>query len=135
VLALALCVSCNEKSQPQVVVLHVLRDPSAQFAEKLRQADSQFALTKLRLADGRSLVVATNEGNSYPTLIQQIVEMPPDLLFEDSESDVSAEALVHAQLAEAGSVCGTKLVYVTNASGEKSEAAQIYLRFLRAHCD
>ena len=56
VLILGGCVSCQQSKAPPIVVVHVLRDPSSQFAERMRRADLQFGLAgpHLRSGAGRS---------------------------------------------------------------------------------
>jgi hypothetical protein len=135
-LALTLCVSCGDKRSPDIVVVHVLRDPSAPFADKLRRAESQFGLTETRLANGKKVIVATNEGDSYPKLVQRIGDMSPDVVIPDDESDIPSEVSARSLFLNSGAACGAKLVYVTtSASEEQIEAAKLYVRFLQTHCD
>jgi hypothetical protein len=135
-LALGICVSCGQRESSQTVVVHVLRDPSAQFAGRLRRADSQFALTKPHLKNGKMVGVATNEGNSFPKLLQRIEDMPPSLLILDSQSNLPADVASRVQLGRPEQVCGGKQAYMPiRVSGEEREAAEMYLRFLEAHCD
>jgi hypothetical protein len=79
------CCKHSESSAPLVV--HVLRDPSATFAGKLRQADFQFALTRPHLDSGKGVMVATNEGKSFAALLQQVAGSGFDVLILDSQAE------------------------------------------------
>ena len=134
-LAVTACISCNRGASSRMVVIHVLRDPAAQFAERLRRADSEFALTKPRLANGKAVIVATNEGGSFPQLLNRLDDMPPSLLILDSESNPPSDAADRVKFGKAESVCGGKQAYVPiRVSGEEREAVEMYLVFLKMHC-
>lgn len=135
-LIFSVCVSCSGRSSSRTIVIHVLRDPSATFANRLRQADSQFALAKPRLADGNAVIVATNEGGSFPKLLSRLGDTPPSILILESESDLSDDAPVRAKLGKAELVCGGKPAYIPiGISREEREAVEMYLRFLKTHCE
>lgn len=130
---LTVLASCGQKPQPPVIV-HVLRDPSATFAEALRQADTQFALTRPRLQNGKPILVATNEGDSYHLLLQRTKEMPPTMLIASPQPGLPNEVLSQAHLATQRSVCGAQAYVFDSASGEEQQAANLYLHFLEIHC-
>jgi tetratricopeptide (TPR) repeat protein len=135
-IALAGCVSCGRRQPavPSPLIIHVLRDPSAEFAGPLRAADSQFALSKPHLPNGTPVVVATNEGDSYTKLLGRVSNMPPTLLIVDSHSKLPADVASFVRPATPESVCGA-VAYVTNSvSGEERKAAGLYLQFLEMHC-
>jgi tetratricopeptide (TPR) repeat protein len=139
--ALILCValpaaSCGRKERParSPVVVHVLRDPSAGFAGPLKAADSQFALTKPHLSNGRPVVVATNEGDSYAKLLPRVSEMPPTFLIIDSHSKLPTDLSSLVQRAAPVPVCGAIVYEPVSVTGEEREAAELYLRFLEGHC-
>lgn len=125
--------SCSQKAQLPVIV-HVLRDPSATFAAALRQADTQFALTRPRLQNGKRILVATNEAGSYQLLLQRTGEMPPTMLIASPEPGLPNEVLSRAHLATKRSVCGGQAYVFDSVSGEEQQAANLYLHFLEAHC-
>jgi len=130
-----LCTSCRHSEPSAPLVVHVLRDPSASFAHKLRQTDLQFALTKPHLISGKAVLVATNEGDSFPKLLRQFTESTPDLLIVDSEADIPGDLTVRGQLGTAELVCGQHPAFIpASVSGELREASQMYLRFLSSHC-
>jgi hypothetical protein len=133
---LAGCASCGRKEPPvpAAIVVHVLRDPSAKFAEPLSSTDSQFALTKPHLVNGRLVLVATNEGDSYAKLLRRVSDMPPTLLVIDPQSELPADVASLVRPATPERVCGG-IGYIPNAiSGEERDAAELYLRFVEAHC-
>jgi hypothetical protein len=135
-IALAGCASCGRKEPPvpAPIVVHVLRDPSAKFADPLRATDSQFALTNPHLVNGRLVVVATNEGDSYAKLLRRVSDMPPTLLVIDPQSQLPADVASLVRPAASESVCGG-IAYVPNAiSGEERDAAELYLQFVETHC-
>lgn len=134
--ALVGCASCGRKEPPVSVpiVIHVLRDPSAKFADPLRATDSQFALTKPHLVNGRLVVIATNEGDSYAKLLRRVGDTPPTLLVIDPQSELPADVASLVRPATPMSVCGA-IFYMPNAiSGEERDAAELYLRFVETHC-
>jgi tetratricopeptide (TPR) repeat protein len=134
--ALATCASCGRKQSSTLppVVVHVLRDPSAGFAAPLRAANSEFALGKPRLANGRPVIVATNEGRSYTELLGRVGDMPPTLLIIDYRSKLPADVASLVWGAAPVPVCGAIAYAPTSVAGEEREAAELYLRFLEAHC-
>jgi hypothetical protein len=75
-----------------------LRDPASSFARKLRQADLQFKLTKPHLKNGKGVMVATKEGNSFQMLLRQFTESPPDLLILDSQAGLPNDAAIRKQV-------------------------------------
>ena len=129
--------TCCKHSEPSApLVVHVLRDPSATFAGKLRQADLQFALTKPHLDSGKEVMVATNEGKSFAVLLQQFTESGFEVLILDSQAGLPENPAIRDRLGKAELVCGQHPAFVpTSVSGELREASQVYLRFLASHCD
>jgi len=75
--AVVLCTSCRRSEPPVPLIVHVLRDPSASFAGKLRNADLQFGLMKPHLKSGKGIMVATDEGDSFPKLLRRFAESTP----------------------------------------------------------
>jgi hypothetical protein len=114
------CISCHEaRSEP--VIVHVIRDPSGQLAQQLRQASYKFELTKPRLSDRKAVMIATNEGDSFPKLLQQLPEAQPELLILNSEADLPGNTTVRNQLGKPEAVCGGRPAYIPAwASGEKA---------------
>jgi hypothetical protein len=106
--------STGDGSGAGMGVAKKLRDPLAKFADPLRATDSQFALTKPRLVNGRLVVVATNEGDSYAKLLRRVSDMPPTLLVIDSRSELPADVASLVRPATPESVCGG-IVYIPNA--------------------
>ena len=134
--AVVFCTSCRRSEPPAPLVVHVLRDPSASFAGKLRNADLQFGLTKPHLKSGKGIMVATNEGDSFPKLLRRFAESTPDLLILDSKADVPDDPGVRNQVGKAELVCGQHPAFIpTSVSGELREASEMYLQFLASHCD
>jgi hypothetical protein len=135
-LLLAACISCKHRELSQPVIVHVLRDPSASFAKRLRDADLQFALTKPHLNNRMEVLVTTNEGSSFPKLQQRLADTPQDLLILSSQSDLPEDAGVRDRLGKPQLICGVATAYIPDwVSGEEREATEMYLRFLEAHCD
>lgn len=120
------------------MIVHVLRDPSAEFAAPLKAADAQFALGRPRLANGTPLIVATNGGGSYTELLRQVGDMPPTLLIIDPRSELPADVAAGVTSLVRGSgavpVCGAIAYVPTSVAGEERQAAELYLRFLEVHC-
>ncbi len=127
--------SCERSKSPAPVVVHVLRDSSAAFAKDLRLADYQFGLTNPHLNNGRVVMIATNEGDSYAMLLRQFAGSTPDLLILDSQSDLPIDLAIRKQLGTAVLVCGQHPAFIAaSVSGEQREGAQEYLQFLVSHC-
>jgi len=129
------CVSCGQRKPSEPVVVHVLRDPQAQFAERLRQADLKFGLTRARVKSGKYVVVATNEGNSYDDLLGRVANVPPSLLIVDSQSTLPADAASQVRPERPKLVCGGAAYIPDKIPDEEREAAEMYLRFLEGHCE
>jgi hypothetical protein len=126
--------SCRHRDSSTPVVVHVLRDTSASFVKSLREADLQFTAIPRYLGD-RQIVIATNEGNSFPLLLGRFPERTPDLLILESEADLSPNPSVKSQLGKPVQVCGQFPAFVpTPISGDQRDAAEMYLQFLASHC-
>lgn len=134
-LVLVCCVSCGRRQLHDVFVLHVLRDPAAQFAGRLRQADLRFGRTSARLESGKHVIVATNEGNSYADLLGRIAKVPPSLLIVDPRASLPAEVVSQLRAEPPKLICGGAAYIPRKVSGEEREAAELYLRFLEGHCE
>jgi hypothetical protein len=134
-LVLVCCVSCGQRKSSEPVVMHVLRDPRAQFAERLRQADGAFAFTEPHLENGKPIIVATNEGNSYTALLGRIAKIPPSLLIVDPQAPLPAEVWSQLRPESLKLVCGGTAYILENISAEQREAAELYLQFLEGHCE
>lgn len=127
---------CCRRSEPtSPLVIHMLRDASAPFADKLRRADLQFSLTKPQLKSGKGVMVATNEGNSFAMLLKRLNDSPPELLILNSQADMPTDPNVRSQLGQPELVCGHPAFIPTSVSGEPLEAAQMYLQFVSSHCE
>ena len=125
----------SAKKAPSIVVVHVLRDPSSQLAEQMRRADLQFGLTKPHLSSGTGVMTAVNEGGSFAGLLQRFTDSPFDLVILNLQSDLPADATLREQLGTPVLVCGGHPAYIpSSVPGEKREAAEMYLRFLKSHC-
>jgi hypothetical protein len=134
-LVLSLFLGCEERSHPTPVVVHVLRDASASFAKNLRQADLEFGSSKARLSSGRWMMIATNEGDSYPALVKRLAPTTEDLVVLNSLSDLPDVAAVKDHVGRPQFICGGAPAYIPDwVSGEQREATEIYLRFLLVHC-
>ena len=134
---LASSISCRHEGEPsRVQVIHVLRNPVASFAPQLSRANRQFALTKPRLSSGITVLVATNEGDSFAHLMSRIADDPDSLLILDSESELPQESSLRALLGPPTPVCGRGgSAYIPlRISGDEREATEMYLRFLKDHC-
>ena len=127
--------ACKQKDDPPLVV-HVLRDPSAPFAKRLRQADWQFVLTKPRLGTGQTVMVATNEGSTFSKLLRRLADSRWDLIILNSASDLPDGAAVRDHSGPPQLICGGAPAYVPDwVLGEEREATEMYLRFLTARCE
>jgi hypothetical protein len=127
---------CRRSELTSPLVIHVWRDASAPFASKLRQANLQFALSQPHLKSGKGVMVATNEGNSFPMLLKRFSQSAPELLILNSQTDMPEEPAMGSQLGKAELVCGRYPAFIpASASGEEREAVQTYLTFLISHCD
>jgi hypothetical protein len=132
-LAAAIC--CRRSAPPSPLVIHVVRDASARFAEQLRQADFKFSLTHPQLKSGKPIIVATNEGNSFPMLLNRFSDSMPEVLILDSQAGIPDDPAVRNQLGKSELVCGQHPAFIpTTVSGEVREASEMYLRFLVSHC-
>ena len=81
-------------------------------------------------------MVATNEGNSYPTLVRRLADTPEDLLILNTASDLPESIAVHDHIGRPQLICGGAQAYIPDwVSGEQREAAEMYLRFLVAHSE
>jgi hypothetical protein len=129
------CVSCGQRKPSEPVVVHVLRDPRAQFAGRLRQADLKFGLTSARVKSGKYVVVATNEGGSYDDLLGRVANVPPSLLIVDSQATLPAQVASQVRLEPPKLVCGGAAYIPEKILQEEREAAEMYLRFLEGHCE
>ncbi len=129
-------VCCRRSAPASPLVIHMLRDASAPFADKLRQADLQFGLTRPQLKSGKGVMVATNEGNSFAMLFKRFNDSPPELLILNSQADMPTDPNLRSQLGQPELVCGQHPAFIpTSVSGEPREAAQMYLQFLSSHCE
>ncbi len=134
-LELISCMSCNRQQLQNPVVVHVVRDPSSLLAQKLRQATYEFDLRRPHLSDGRGVMIATNEGDSYPKLLRQLADMPPEVLIVDSQQDLPINSTEKQKLGNSRSVCGSGSAYVLASVSEvEREAANMYVDFLATHC-
>ena len=129
------CVSCGQRKPSEPVVVHVLRDSRAKFAERLRQADLKFGLTRARVKSGKYVIVATNEGNSDDDLLGHVANVPPSLLIVDSQSTLPAEVASQVRSEPPKLVCGGTAYIPDKIPEEEREAAEMYLRFLEGHCE
>jgi hypothetical protein len=135
IVLLGMSLACKKREYPQPIIVHVLRDPTASFAKNLRQADLQFDLSEARVKSGKWMMIATNEGNSYPMLVRRLADTPEDLLILNSQSDLPETAAVRDHVGKSQPVCGGAPAYIPDwVSGEVREATEMYLRFLIAHC-
>ena len=134
--AVVFLTSCRRSEPPVPLIIHVLRDPSASFARTLRNADLQFALTKPHLKSGKGIMVATNEGDSFPKLLRRFADSIPDLLILDSQVDMPDDPDIRNRVGKAELVCGWHPAFIpTSVSGELREASEMYLQFLASHCN
>jgi hypothetical protein len=128
--------ACRRTELVDPVVVHVLRDPSAPFATNLERADWQFASAKPHLNNGKGVMIATNEGRSFPILLRKLDTRGQELLILNSQKDVSEVAGVRNHIGRPQLICGGASAYVPDwVSGDEREATEMYLRFLVAHCD
>ncbi len=135
ILLVAFFRSCRRHELTAPIVIHVHRDPSAKFSSVLRNSDIQFTLTKPQLSNGRPMMVATNEGDSFPRLMQCLKDAPPELLILNSETEFPSDINFRNLFGKPEFVCGGKPAYVLGSQiGEEREATEIYLRFLKGHC-
>jgi hypothetical protein len=79
------CFSCHKESQQGPVLVHVVRDPSGQFSQVLKQVTYRFDLTGARLRNGRPVMIATNEGDSFSKLLKQSGSAKPEILILNSQ--------------------------------------------------
>jgi hypothetical protein len=135
-LILSMSSACKEREHSPPVIVHVLRDLSAPFADNLRQADLQFGLSKARLNNGKWVMVATNEDSSYAMLVRRLADTPEDLLILNSPSDLPDSAAVQDHVGRPQLICSGAPAYIPDwVSGEQREATEMYLRFLVVHCE
>src|ERR1700693_1951999 len=135
-LVLSMSLACKEREYPAPLIMHVLRDPSAPFAKNLRQVDLQFGLSKAHINSGKWMMIATNEGNSYPMLVGRLADSRWDLLMLNSPSDLPDSAALRTRVGKPQLICGGVPAYIPDwVSGEQREATEMYLQFLVAHCE
>lgn len=81
-------------------------------------------------------MVATNEGDSYPTLVRRLAETQQDLLILNSLADFPDTAAVGGRVGKPQLICGATPAYIPDwVSGESREAAEMYLQYLKSHCE
>ncbi len=81
-------------------------------------------------------MIASNEGNSYSTLVRRLADTPEDLVILNSLSDLPDRAAVRDHIGNPQLVCGGAPAYIPDwVSGEQREAAEMYLRFIVTHCE
>jgi len=135
-LSLSFLVGCTWRKAEPLVIVRVFRDPSAQVNGPLTRATNQFTLTKPHLATGQGVMIATYESRSYKEDLQRLEAVHPQLVILNSQSDISDNATVSQNLGNPEFVCDGKAAYVpTWVSAPEREASEIYLRFLRSHCE
>jgi hypothetical protein len=116
--------------------VHVIRDPSGPFVDQLRKATNKFDLTRPRLNNGKGIMIATNEGNSFAQILEQLTEAQPEVVLLDSDTDIRVGKAVRSQLGQSRMVCGGHPAYIPAwVPTEKREAAEMYLLFLTHDCD
>jgi hypothetical protein len=127
--------SCHKDSQQVPVVVHVVRDPSGPLSQDLKEVTYRFDLTGARLSNGRSIMIATNEGDSFSKLLEQLQNARPEILILNSAEEIPSTATVLTQLGEPVPVCGGHPAYIPNwVASDGRSAAQTYLRFVAANC-
>ena len=111
---LGMSIACRKSEDSRPIVVHVLRDPSARFANSLSRADLQFGLTRPHLSSGRVVMVGTNAGNSsFPMLLQRLADKPgEDIVILNSPSDLPDSATVRQHLGKQRAVCGGASAYI-----------------------
>src|SRR5580704_3997244 len=97
-LVLSMSLACKEREYAGPLIVHVLRAPSASFAKDLRRADLQFGLSRAHVHSGEWIMIATNEGNSYPMLVSRLADSPWDLLILNSPSDLPESGVVRDRI-------------------------------------
>ena len=128
--------ACHRRQAESPIIVHVIRDPSGPFVGQLRRATNKFDITKPRLNNGKGIMIATNEGDSFAQLLEQLTEAQPEVLLLDSEADIPGGKAVRSQLGQPSVVCGGHPAYIPAwVPNEKREAAEMYLRFLTHSCD
>lgn len=133
---LGFAAGCRQSQTPTPVVVHVLRDSTGLFADKLRRADLQFGLTRPSLKSGKAVMIATNEGNSFAMLMKRFNESTPEVLILQSQGDAPPDRGGRNGLGDGRLVCGQHPAFIpSTVSGEQREAAQMYVKFLQSHCE
>jgi hypothetical protein len=133
-LMIAVLISCKQR---QPVVVQVMRDPHAQFAEPLRRTTYRFALLRPHLADGQDIMVGTFEGaHASAHDPQWLLDWKPQMVIVKSQADLSNDIALATQLGNPELICGAMVAYIPVwVSGQKREATEIYLHFLQSHCN
>jgi hypothetical protein len=133
-LMIAVLTSCKQR---EPVLVQVLRDPHAQFAEPLGRTTYQFALLRPHLADGQDIMVGTFEGEHASAADPQwLLEWKPQMVIVKSQADLWSEITVTTQLGNPEPICGAMVAYIPVwVSGQKREATEMYLHFLQSHCN
>ena len=130
---LGLLTSCKKSSTPAPVVVHVLRDAS--FAGDLFRFEVQFGLTNPRLPSGRAVKVETTDDIPFMDILKRLKAYSPDVLILNSLANIPNDLAVRDQLGRSELVCGMHPAFIpASVSGEKREAAGMYLRFLASRC-
>jgi hypothetical protein len=85
------------------------------------------------LKNGKGIITATFETSSFPQLLAKVVQLAPDLLILEAETDIPNHA-VRIRLGTSRSVCGGHPAYSADwVSGEEREASTAYLEFIATH--
>jgi hypothetical protein len=128
--------ACDAQQRAQTpVIIHVIRDATAPFAIQLAKATTEFASRMPRLPNGRPVLVATNEGRSFPELAGKLATTKAaEVVILNAQSD-AAELAAASHLGTPTLVCNGHPSYIPDwVSGESLNAAKTYLRFLAAEC-
>jgi hypothetical protein len=130
IISSGLMLSCKHTEGEPPIIVHVVRDPSARFADQLRRATRWFDAKHVRLGNGKDIIIATNEGGSFSELLSRVPDMKPDVVI--LSSDGAAE---HEYGSQAVIVCGEQRAYIPAwVSGAQRAASQEYVTFLSANC-
>jgi hypothetical protein len=129
------CVSCRK--EPQVLSIQVLRDSDAPYAKVLDSTTNDFAISKPRLISGKYVMVGTIRvgGAQFGREFRRLIAAQPELVILDSRSEMAKDNNVENQMGQPEHLCGGNVAYLpTWVSGEKRDAAEMYLRFVKSNC-
>jgi hypothetical protein len=134
-LSITLLVFASCKKQESSIVVQVIRDPDAPYAESLRNEAHKFSMSTPKVDSGRDVVIATNEGGiPFSQDLPRLLRMRPEMVIVNAPLSLPGNESLTNEMGPPTTVCGGTAYIPSWAEGERREGAEKYLKFLVAHC-